>query len=37
MKKHYYEPEILVIKTSVEEILTASNDEIFVDGEHLFS
>lgn len=36
MKKFYSEPEIVLIKTSTEEILTASEDEVFVDGGDLF-
>ncbi len=36
MKKFYSEPEIVLIKTSAEEILTASEDEVFVDGGDLF-
>lgn len=36
MKKTYFEPEILLIKTSAEDILTASDEEVFVDGGDLF-
>ena len=36
MKKFYSQPEILLIKTSTEEILAASDEEVFVDGDDLF-
>jgi hypothetical protein len=36
MKKHYSEPEILLIRTSTEDILTASDEDVFVDGGDLF-
>ena len=37
MKKQYVQPDALLIKlTSREDILSASTDEVFVDGENLF-
>ena len=36
LKKTYFEPEILLIKTSTADILTASDEEVFVYGEDLF-
>ena len=36
MKKAYFEPEILLVRTSTEDILAASDEEVFVDGGDLF-
>ena len=36
MKKQYVQPDALLIKLTNGEILTASFDEVFVDGENLF-
>lgn len=36
MKKAYLEPEILFIEASSSDILTASDEEVFVDGGDLF-
>lgn len=36
MKKTYLEPEILFIVSSTSDILTASDEEVFVDGGDLF-
>lgn len=36
MKRTYVEPEMTVIETCAEDIITASNDEVFVDGGDLF-
>lgn len=36
MKKNYTSPELDFIKVQANEILTASNEEVFVDGESLF-
>ena len=36
MKKTYFEPEVLFITARTEDILTASDEEVFVDGGDLF-
>ena len=36
MKQQYKQPDATIIKLMTEEILTASNEEVFVDGESLF-
>ena len=37
MKKTYIQPEIEITNLSLCDILTASDDEVFVDGDDLFS
>ena len=36
MKQKYVQPDLKLIELTVEEIITASKDEVFVDGENLF-
>ena len=36
MKQKYTQPEIELTKLSLEDILTASDNEVFVDGDDLF-
>ena len=36
MKKNYTAPEILLVFTSENDILAASDEEVFVDGGSLF-
>ncbi len=36
MKQKYIKPEIELTKLSLEDILTASDNEVFVDGDDLF-
>ena len=36
MKKQYVQPDATLIKLTTAEILTTSDDEVFVDGEDLF-
>jgi len=36
MKQKYTQPDIILIRVSSEEILTASDEEVFVDGGDLF-
>ena len=36
MKKQYIQPDALLIKLASGEILTASEDEVFVDGSDFF-
>ena len=36
MKKIYAEPEFIVTPVFADDILTASKDEVFVDGGNLF-
>ena len=36
MKQKYIQPDVLLIKLSTGEILTASDEEVFVDGGDLF-
>ena len=37
MKKNYLEPIVEVISVSAEDFLTASDNEVFVDGDDLFN
>lgn len=36
MKKQYAQPDVKLIRLSTEDVLTASDDEVFVDGGDLF-
>lgn len=36
MKKEYVCPDLLLIKMQIQEILAASDEEVFVDGGDLF-
>lgn len=36
MRKNYIQPEILFIITSTSDVLTASDEDVFIDGGDLF-
>ncbi len=36
MKQKYIQPDVLMIRLDTRDVLTTSNDEVFVDGEDLF-
>ena len=36
MKQKYVQPDVLMIKLNTGDVLTASDEEVFVDGDDLF-
>ena len=36
MKQQYTQPELKLIRLTTEDVLTASNEDVFVDGGDLF-